>query len=701
MKTILQIESVAYIGEVSKESEYFSQKLAEVYNNSFYLENISSEIDSGINFNFCNETKKLKKEYCKKDNILKVYLNEESYFAMPTIFSGKNVYNKFYNESHILEESLSLKENLGFNIAKGRILEENSFKSEESLVNEFYYLLKDIDDEKENLAEISLSSIKSLFSSKSKDKDNASDDKIQKKESEKSDLAFEEIVNQMHRLQKNKIKKSDQNKSDRQKKKENDRLKNYGDHGLTNAIKKYINLQGINDDEVFIDEIGMAFSKYFSDDSEDLEKSAKEALEFLTNKIKKSLGFNKVNKEIKTFINFQNEQTKVTTSSHLLNVKKLENKIQSIYKEYVNASSDAQLKTKSDTGANAEEKATKSFRGSIKKRKKEAQKASKNKKFSVKNLIMAFGRWLKNVITSCLNFMSLIYRNKLKTMSLVALDSGFTGFIKLILNGTAQLMGGIAKWIMGVIINYNSTWDYIKDESLKNEIKSKFVDACSSFFDITLEIVTNPLGALDDNFSKCLKAMNALVETGHMPETLTNYIRDLVATQNDWSTIPLNIYLLVILFIIITYASRNIIPILSHSVQLANALYKIVVSGFTGMNSDNITLPGYINFKTAEIDSFVTKAISGIDGIDGRIGQSVALTEVHSFITMMLKQSNAQDEVLNKKLSVLNKVNQIYLKELSKEFKPLESIKTEVGKKIRAELKKTAVNVQKAATRNV
>lgn len=701
MKTILQIKSVAYVGEVSKESEYFSQKLTEVYNNSFYLENISSEKDSGIDFNFCNETQKLKKEYCKKDNILKVYLNEESYFVIPTIFSGKNAYNKFYNESHILEESLSLKENLGFNIVKGRILEENSFKSEESLVNEFYYLLENIDAEKGNLAEISLSSIKSLFSSKSKDENETSDDKSQKKESEKSDTAFEEIVNQMHRLQKNKIKKSDQRKSKSQKDKENDRLKDYNDHGLTNAIKKYINLQGINDDEVFIDEIGMAFSKYFSDDSKGLDDSAKEALDFLTNKINKSLGFNKINKEIKTFIDFQNEQSKSTTSTHLLNVKKLENKIQSIYKEYVDASSDAQLKTKSDTGAHAEEKATKSFRGSIKKRKKEAQKASKKNKFSVKSLIKGFWEWFKSVGFACLNFMSLIYKNKLKTMSLVALDSGFTGFIKLIVNGTAQLIGGVAKWIMGVIINYNSTWDYIKDESLKNEIKSKFVDACSSFFDVTLEIVTNPLGALDDNFSKCLNAMNALVKTGQIPETLTNYIKDLVATQNEWANIPLTIYLLVILFIIITYASRNIMPILSHAVQLANALYKIVAAGFTGSNSDSIALPGFVNFKTTEIDSFVTKAISGIDGIDGRIGQSVALTEVHSFITMMLQQNNVQDEVLRDKLVVLKEVNQIYLEELSKEFKPLESIKTEVGKKIKAELKQTAMNVQKAVTRNI
>lgn len=222
---ITKIKSIPIVGKYNLEALDISKSLADTYNKSYIIENISSEYNSYIDYKFNEDTTNLKKEYCKKEDILKVYFDKETYFVMPAMFTSDKAINKYFSQNNNLIENKSLE---SINITKGKILEVDYVSLDNySLLKEFSALFEEVNEEENNLNEIFGSTQKKRDKKLKKQQEER--EKQEKIENIKSEAAadFRRLTTTLTRHKDDEAKKAKRGKSKEKSDKARDEEKKY------------------------------------------------------------------------------------------------------------------------------------------------------------------------------------------------------------------------------------------------------------------------------------------------------------------------------------------------------------------------------------------------------------------------------------------------------------------------------------------
>jgi len=718
MQSILKLESVAFIGESTPDTTRLSSELAEIYNESYNLENISSKRKLGFEFLFNEEVKSLKKEYCQIDDVLKIHLNENTHFIMPGLFTSQNAYDKYYNKDVKVKEKKSLKEALNIGINRGRILEQQIFDKDKdmSLINEFSFLF-----ENEQLDEISIQGIKDtaakLVPQSVKDKyKNYSDERKKKREGIPDDQfakiskSLKLLVDEQEKARKSKLKPEDKERED-----DSDK-----DIPFTKHLKPYLNTAGLVAENIHYKNIEKAIVKFYSEGG---DKSAAElAINEMLSQLTSSIYFGQAKDELTSFIKKHTEREGVFGGTNFnINSKKIEDKIQEIYTELANASSNKNIRTDSDVAKDPERVASQSFRGSFNPKmiNKVNKELKKKASFWQKGII----KYFVNVAGSFWKLYTLIMKNKMKTLTVSTLLEGFHGIFGWLLTTLAQAANGFVNIVVR-LLSYailKATGDDTSGLIDVNALQEKILDLGDVFTSLLVQFITNPVNALKDNIMKFFTSIGDMNEVLYNAKWISDdthvWLADIVKDMTDvkaenWVA-PNTVYLMMLGTIVLIYSVRNVGAIIVHVKQLGGAIINIIGTILKPITGDRIKkfsagLFDDINFqdhiKNNTVDDFVTKAISGVDGIDGKMGQSMALLGLKCAINVMKDEGDLftkigdGDNAKEADLDAFDEVINAYLKEYNESYKTLAETSASVKSALKIEIKNTAAEVMSSSS---
>ena len=198
-------------------------------------------------------------------------------------------------------------------------------------------------------------------------------------------------------------------------------------------------------------------------------------------------------------------------------------------------------------------------------------------------------------------------------------------------------------------------------------------------------------------------------QAGWLTDSANKWMQDVISDNliPNWQ-IPHNVYLTVLSIIVLIYTIRNLGSILVHAKQLAGAIIGLVgillspitgdrISKFSAKLFDDINFKDHIKNNT--VDDFVVKAISGVDGIDGKIGQSMALLGLKGAIIKMKEEGELFTRIgegENSKevdLEAFNSVIDVYLEEYNESYKTLSETVESVKGALKIQMKDSVKEV--------